>query len=219
MTDLTRDELAQDGLAPRESLRMTADLSHRAKVVREQITEIESHAADVESSSLRETAALRIAELRSVLYGIVAAATHGQHTPGDVAYWAQSVQARGGKFPTFDARAIRALLTVAKVPNAAIREGVLRHLEDGTSSYADIASTTRERLQEAERRCDEDYGSTAWACDTEESTTNAILGLRRRLGIKSVTERGIVRCAFLIQYEEAVAVSQAIGMNPLQAGV
>lgn len=216
---VTRDELATDALAPRESLRMIAGLSRRAKSVRAQISEIEGHAAEVDSPDLKNEAVGRVNELRLELYRIVAQATNDQHTPDDIQYWVQSVMARGGQFPTFDTKVIKALRLVSKVPNAALREGVLRFLDDGINSYADIVRTARERLEEIERTSGEDHGSTAWSCDTEESTTNAIHGLRRRLGLESTLVRGLRRCAFLIKYEDAVAVSQAIGMNPLQAGV
>lgn len=216
---VTRDELAKDALAPRESLRMVAELSRRAKHTREQVEETRSLAAEVDSVPLKEQAALRIDDLHRTLYSVVAKATGGQYTAGDVAYWVQSVQARGGKFPTFDTKVIKALAAVTKVPNAALREGVLRFLEDGTNSYADVVRTARERLEETERQLGESYGSDAWSCETDESTTNAILGLRRRLGLKTVIVRGLESCAFLMQYEEVVAVSQAIGMHPQQAGV
>lgn len=216
---ITRDELAKDALAPGESLRMTAELSRRAKYVREQVETIEVHAAEVDSPTLKQEAVNKIAELRVTLYNIVAQATAGQHTADDVAYWAQSVMARGGRFPTFDTKVIRALVSINKVPNAPLREGVLRYLENGTSSYADIVRTVRERLEEIERTSGEDHGSTAWGCDSEQSTKDTIKGLLRRLGLKSITVRGQESCAFLIQYEDAVAVSQAIGMNPLTAGV
>lgn len=216
---VTRDELAKDALAPRESLRMTAELSHRAKSVREQIAEIETHAAQVESASLKDDAAQKVKALRAQLYAIVAEATGGRHTAEDVAHWVQSVMARGGRFPTFDTRVIKALVSISKVPNAALRDGVLRHLEDGIQSFTSVILTMRERLEEQERISGLDHGSETWSCDTETLRANSELGLRRRLGLKSVVERGFTRCAFLIDYEEAVAISQAIGMNPQQAGV
>jgi hypothetical protein len=198
---------------------MVAELSRWAKHVREQIEDIETQAAEVDSPTLKEAALNKITELRVKLYQIVATATEGQHTADDVEYWAQSVMARGGRFPTFDTKVIKGLASISKVPNASLREGVLRFLEDGTQSYTAIILTMRERLETLERISGKDHGSATWSCDTEVSRANSELGLRRRLGLKSVVERGFTRCAFLIEYEEAVAISQAIGMHPQQAGV
>jgi hypothetical protein len=216
---ITRSELIEDVVSSKEIRNMVESLAREAKVVRGQIAGIEAHAGEVTDPALIAAAERRVGELRNALYGIIARATHEHYTPEDVRRWAEHSVAKGGRFPVFDTKVIRALGLIHKVPNCHLREAVLDLLEEGTSSYTDIIRTTRERLVEREREVGEDLSSDAWDCSSDKATKNSIASLQGQLGMRPISSRGSVSCVFLMRYELAVAISQAIGLNPIQAGV
>lgn len=209
-----------DAAAAGEVSYMVADLTKRAKSVRDQITSIESTAGQVASSELRAAATKRIAELRIMLYQIVAAATHEMYSAQDVQAWVEHGLSRGGDFPTVDGKVIKDMAFIRRVPNAPIREAFLDAMEDGRVSQEQIVSTAHERLAELEDEGATDLEVSAWSCSDTESAKRATESVRTQLGMNvRRNSRGVVSCAMLIPYERAVALSRAIGLNPQEAGV
>lgn len=218
----TEAELVGDRHAKEEVTSLIASLTHHSKVVRAEIAEIERLAPLVADPERRHEARTKITELRWKLYELVAAATHSRHTAVEVKEWVDHVLHKGATFPTLDVKVIRDLAHIRRVPNAPLREAVLDHLEESEDGFGFLIGTAHERLVELETGHGEDYGSSAWraASNDEEGTKSAIRGLRFQLGMATRTESGgRMSCAFLIPYERAVAISRAIGVNPIEAGV
>jgi hypothetical protein len=220
--DAAEGELVSDQAAKRGVDQLVLHLTTESKRVRAEIDEIERTAPLVADLDLRREARTKIVQLRWKLYEIVAAATHGRYTALDVKEWVDHALGKGAVFPSLDVKVIRDLAHVRRVPNAPLREAVLNHLEEAEDGFPVLISTAHERLVELEAEHGEDYGSSAWCAveDDEESVKAAVRGLRFQLGMAIRSESGgRLSCAFLIPYERAVAISQAIGMHPQQAGV
>lgn len=220
--DATEGELASDQTATRGVDQLVLQLTTESKRVRDEIEEIERLAPLVEDPERRLEARTRITELRWKLYQIIAAATHGRYTAIEVKEWVDHALRKGSVFPSLDVKVIRDLAHVRRVPNAPLREAVLNHLEEAEDGFPSLIGTAHERLVELENEHGEDYGSSAWCAveDDEESVKAAIRGLRFQLGMATRSESGgRMSCAFLIPYERAVAISQAIGLHPQAAGV
>jgi hypothetical protein len=218
--EATDGERDGDLLAAKEVSQLVAELSTAAKVVRDEIREIERLAPLVTDSERRQEARMKIVQLRWKLYEIVAAATHGRYTPLEVKEWIEHAVHKGKTFPLLNVSVIGDLAKVDRVPNAALREGVLDLLTDTRGEYEALIKNAHERLVELEVEDGNHYGSSAWRIDSDGKSSNIVLEFRRNLGIEAkVNGRGESKCSFLIPYHKAVAISHAIGMHPQQAGV
>lgn len=217
-TDCTQVE--GDLLAAEEVSDLVADLATAAKHVYGEIEELERLAPLVSCPERRQEARSRIVELRWRLCEFISAATHGHYTPVEVKEWIEHVLRKGAAFPLLNVSVIRDLAYIRRVPNAGLRKAVLDHLEEDEGGYRALVDNARDRLVALERTHGEDYGSAAWRIASEEQASRTVLEFRRHLGMETkVNGRGVVNCSFLVPYEKAVAISQAIGMHPLQAGV
>lgn len=212
---VTDAELREDHAATRDTDDLINAITMQATPLRSEMARLEQATAGVTDSGLLSDAGTLLSKLRLELCRLVSLATHGAYTPEDVWDWFAATMRRGGSFPRIRGDLIRDLVKIKQVPVLPLREGFVNYLEANPGvDYAVILTSARDHLAEMEQADQEDYGSAAWRGERPVTEMQKHLGMQERKA-----GNGTYHFVTFISYERAVAISRAIGLNPIQAGV
>jgi len=157
-------------------------------------------------------------DARQALYQVLHEATLGTHSVEEVESWFDYAVDRSGHFPLVNALWISDLVMIERVPNYALREAVLNHLEEG-GSWIGVCKDASRHLTRLEQRDGKDYGPATLALSTLKAEDTSVKNLRRMLGLDLNNRRGGRYCSILIGYFKAVAITRAIEARPVDIGV
>lgn len=214
---VTEDELREDRVATRATDDLIAELTAQATPIRKQISHVEAAASSAANEDLLAEAQTLVAKLRMELCRLVSLATHGAYTADDVSTWFKVTMRGGGKFPRLRGDTFNALAHITLVPVLPLRELFVDHLERDGGSYLDIMRAACGHLKQMEKEAGEDFGSRAWHCTSRQESKQALNEFQRHLGMLTLNNTGSY--VTFMSYERAVAISRAIGLNPIQVGV
>jgi hypothetical protein len=218
-TTTTRAELRADKDAAAEHDALITRLIGATKSINAQIKEIE-RTGSVADPSLVEAARQRIADLRWNLFEVASTASAGYYSPEDVSAWVTHSMQMGAYFPIFEAKVIKGLALIERVPNAPLRERVLDYLEDSGRQWIDLIQNVKDALVAMESEAGgADFGAALYKFDSRDFRSNTIECFKYHLGLATRMNAKQVNCPFLITYERAAAIAHAIGISPMEAGV
>lgn len=216
---VTEAELREDHAATRDTDELIAELTAQATPLRRQIAKLEDAARHVTNEALLADARALISKLRLELCRLVSLATHGAYTPEEVSEWFAAAMRRGGKFPRLRGDIFDDLARIQQVPVLPLRESFVDYLETTPGiDYSSIVRAAHDHLVQMEQADGEEYGSEAWEEGHESKRPD--LQFQTHLGMRERNDgKGGLSFKTFISYERAVAISRAIGLNPIQAGV
>jgi hypothetical protein len=212
---VTEAEWREDAAAGRDTDDLINTLTMQATPIRNEMSKLEDATAGVSDPELLNEAGTLLGKLRVDLCRLVSLATHGSYTTEEVWDWFAATMRHGGSFPRVRGDLIRDLVRIKQVPVAPLRESFVDYVEANPGvDYSEILTSARDHLAEMERADDEDYGSAAWRGERPVNEMQKHLGMQQRKA-----GNGSYHFVTFISYERAVALSRAIGLNPIQVGV
>lgn len=223
------DATAEDRMAEAE---LTDDIKiarARCKEIADRIVEVEGQVVALQdrSSQLGIARLCRLEEevdrLWHEIYRVVACALHWRYSENDVAAWYARADDMAAKGTTISPSLIEHLVRKVKVPNAPL----LARFSELVAAQKQAAIEERNRVFVAEEDLKQpqkggyELGSTG---NTVATRVAELTGIDRRdveryLGFTHRVDQGVRRLHIFIDYDKAVTLSRALGMNPHEAGV
>jgi hypothetical protein len=135
-------------------------------------------------------------------------------TPADVKAWCDRAVEMGATHPQIRAEHLRDLVRMRIIPNAPFRAR-LAEVQARGQSDRDVTSLAHDALRQLEEQDGADYGARHFLVNGNPQSRH----LERLLGVQASDGGASQTLRLFIPYETGVAIMQALGMTPQEAGL